>query len=98
MFLNLAQFKDGEVTHKFQGKSYTFHFKYRDPWEWVVDVVTDPTLSDSIMWYPVQKYLYNGTKITRIFDEVNTGERWWEIQVSETTKLFSIIFLCTVHV
>ncbi|KIJ30675.1 hypothetical protein M422DRAFT_267721 [Sphaerobolus stellatus SS14] len=84
----VTQFKDGEVTHKFQGKSYTFHFKYRDPWEWLVDLVTDPTLSNSIMWYPVEKYLHNGSKITRIYDEVNTGKRWWEIQV--TVSLMNI--------
>ncbi|KIJ28994.1 hypothetical protein M422DRAFT_136764, partial [Sphaerobolus stellatus SS14] len=61
-------------------KSYTFQFRYRDPWEWLVHLVTDLTLSTSIMWYPVEKYLHDGGTITRIYDEVNTGRRWWEIQ------------------
>ncbi|KIJ46707.1 hypothetical protein M422DRAFT_249872 [Sphaerobolus stellatus SS14] len=51
-----------------------------DLWEWLVDLVTDPTLADSIMWYPIEKYLHHGSKITRIYDEVNTGKQWWEIQ------------------
>ncbi|KIJ48975.1 hypothetical protein M422DRAFT_161935, partial [Sphaerobolus stellatus SS14] len=56
----VTQFKDGEVTHEFRGKSYTFQFRYRDPWEWLVHLVTDPTLSTSIMWYPVEKCLHDG--------------------------------------
>ncbi|KIJ45397.1 hypothetical protein M422DRAFT_251171 [Sphaerobolus stellatus SS14] len=76
----VTQFKDGEVTHEFRGKSYTFQLRYRDPWEWLVHLVIDPTLSTSIMWYPVEKYLHDGSTITRIYDEVNTGRRWWEIQ------------------
>ncbi|KIJ36129.1 hypothetical protein M422DRAFT_261454 [Sphaerobolus stellatus SS14] len=87
----VTQFKDGEVTHEFQGKSYTFHFKYRDPWEWLVDLVTDPTLSNSIMWYPVEKFLHNGSKITRIYDEntiINLEDKG---KVSSTTKMHPIV-------
>ncbi|KIJ38584.1 hypothetical protein M422DRAFT_176350 [Sphaerobolus stellatus SS14] len=74
------QFREGEITHEFQGQPHTFKFKYRDPWEWLVDIVTDPTLASSIIWYPVEKYLHHGNMIIRIYDEVNTGKRWWEIQ------------------
>jgi len=42
----------------------------------------DPTLSESIIWYPVEKYLHQGGRITRIYDELNSGTRWWQIQVS----------------
>ncbi|KAF8582420.1 hypothetical protein K439DRAFT_1351404 [Ramaria rubella] len=77
----VVQFQDGEVTHEYQGKEHTFRFKFRDPWEWLHDILTDSTLSESIMWYPVEKYLHNGPKITRIFDELNSGTEWWDIQV-----------------
>jgi len=33
------------------------------------------------MWYPVEKYLHEGAKIIGLYDETNTGQRWWEIQV-----------------
>ncbi|KIJ25403.1 hypothetical protein M422DRAFT_273649 [Sphaerobolus stellatus SS14] len=75
-------FQDGEVTHVFQSRTYTFKFKFRDTWEWILDLVGDATLSEQIMWYPVQKYLHNGFQIIRIYDELNSGEAWWEIQSS----------------
>ncbi|KIJ28337.1 hypothetical protein M422DRAFT_270406 [Sphaerobolus stellatus SS14] len=77
-----VQFEIGEVSHIFRGKTYTFKFQYRDPWKWLLDIVTDPTLADSILWYPVEKYLHQNGRITRIYDELNTGTRWWEIQDS----------------
>jgi len=33
------------------------------------------------MWFPVQKFLRDGNRITRIYDELNTGDTWWTIQV-----------------
>ncbi|KIJ57372.1 hypothetical protein M422DRAFT_148910 [Sphaerobolus stellatus SS14] len=77
-----VKFESGEVSHTFKGRTHTFKFQYRDPWKWLLDIVTDPTLSDSILWYPVEKYLNQNRRITRIYDELNTGTRWWEIQDS----------------
>ncbi|KIJ43728.1 hypothetical protein M422DRAFT_169582, partial [Sphaerobolus stellatus SS14] len=77
-----VQFEIGEVSHIFRGKTHTFKFQYRDPWKWLLDIVTDPTLADSILWYPVEKYLHQNGRITRIYDELNTGTQWWEIQDS----------------
>ncbi|KAF8581526.1 hypothetical protein K439DRAFT_1618966 [Ramaria rubella] len=37
-------------------------------------------LCELIMWYPVEKYLHDGLRITRLFDELNTGSEWWEVQ------------------
>jgi len=79
--LTSHQFKDGEVRHEFHGVSYTYVFKYQDPWEWLLDIVSDSTLCNSIFWYPVEKYLHQGVNMTRIYDETNTGKCWWEIQV-----------------
>jgi len=64
------QFKAGKVTHDFHGVSYTYEFKYRDPWEWLLDILCDPTFCHSIMWYPVE---HQGANITCIYDETNTG-------------------------
>jgi hypothetical protein len=78
----LLKFTDGDVNHVFRGQTFTFKFKYRNPWLWLLDLLCDPTLCDKIMWFPVQKILNNGYKTTRIFDDLNTGDAWWEIQVS----------------
>ncbi|KIJ46695.1 hypothetical protein M422DRAFT_249859 [Sphaerobolus stellatus SS14] len=75
-------FQDGVVEHTFRSHTYTFKFKFRDTWEWILDLVSDVTLSEQIMWYPVQKFLNNGFRIIRIYDELNSGEAWWEIQSS----------------
>jgi hypothetical protein len=69
------------VEHTFQNYQHVFQFKFRDSWSWIVDLLTDATLSAKIMWYPVQKYLHDGFKIVRLYDELNSGDLWWEIQV-----------------
>jgi hypothetical protein len=78
---NLVKFQYGEVTHEFQGREYTFEFRFRDPWEWILDLVTDSTLVEQIMWYPVRKYLHDGHRISRVYDELNSGDTWWKVQV-----------------
>ncbi|KIJ30554.1 hypothetical protein M422DRAFT_267894 [Sphaerobolus stellatus SS14] len=75
-------FWDGNVEHTFQSHTYTFEFKFRDTWEWILELVCDPTLSEQIMWYPVQRSFNNCFRIVRLYDELNSGEAWWEIQSS----------------
>ncbi|KIJ42288.1 hypothetical protein M422DRAFT_254693 [Sphaerobolus stellatus SS14] len=57
--------REGQVSHTFRGKEYVFKFQYRDPWKWILDIVTDPTLAESIIWYPVEKLLHHNGRITR---------------------------------
>ncbi|KAF8527226.1 hypothetical protein JB92DRAFT_3081531 [Gautieria morchelliformis] len=47
---------------------------------WIRDLVTDPSLSSSLILYPVKKFLHANGGITQIFDEINTGQTWWDIQ------------------
>ncbi|THU84437.1 hypothetical protein K435DRAFT_870260 [Dendrothele bispora CBS 962.96] len=75
-----VRFQNGSLIRTYRGKSYTFEFCFRDPWEWVVSLVTYPTLAGSICWYPVCKYLHSGTHVQRLFDEPQTAEMWWNIQ------------------
>ncbi|THU83784.1 hypothetical protein K435DRAFT_807241 [Dendrothele bispora CBS 962.96] len=75
-----VKFRTGSVTRTYRGKPYTFEFSFRDPWEWIVSLVTDPTLADSICWYPVRKYLHNGAHVQRLFDEPQTADLWWNAQ------------------
>ncbi|KIJ49009.1 hypothetical protein M422DRAFT_246785 [Sphaerobolus stellatus SS14] len=78
-----VQFEEEEIMHTFRGREYRFKFRYRDPWKWILDILTNPMLSELIMWYPVEKYLHQGSRITRLYDELNSGTCWWEIQVGD---------------
>ncbi|KAF8521623.1 hypothetical protein BU17DRAFT_16545, partial [Hysterangium stoloniferum] len=80
--LMIFQFCNGEVNHTIYGQPYCFKFKYHDPWQCILDIITDHTPSKNIIWFPVQKYLYEGLRITCIYDELNTGNAWWTIQGS----------------
>ncbi|KAF8582961.1 hypothetical protein K439DRAFT_1617875 [Ramaria rubella] len=75
-----VQFQSGTVMATFNGEEHTFEFQFRDPWKWILNLTTDPSLASSILWYPVEKTLHeNGTQ-TRLYDEINSGNTWWEIQ------------------
>ncbi|KII90328.1 hypothetical protein PLICRDRAFT_107314, partial [Plicaturopsis crispa FD-325 SS-3] len=53
-----------------------FDFEYRDPWDWILSIVTDETLATDSMWYSVRKYYCEGGVEDELFDEPNTGEAW----------------------
>ncbi|GJE89869.1 hypothetical protein PsYK624_059800 [Phanerochaete sordida] len=75
-----VKFQTGSVSAVHDGTEYTFKFPYRDPWAWILELVTDKSLLDSIMWWPVKKYLVTGWKETRLYDETNTGDAWYNAQ------------------
>jgi hypothetical protein len=77
----VLQFKIGHVSEEFEGRTYHFEFPYRSPCDWLISVVTDPTLTHSILWYPVQKVFCRGSHEMQIFDQPNTAKKWWDIQV-----------------
>ncbi|KAJ7680005.1 hypothetical protein B0H17DRAFT_1206155 [Mycena rosella] len=76
----VVQFQEGEVERKFQGTTYKFQFQYRDPWKWIVDLLSDPSLSSDIHWYPAQKFLCEDGVTTQLFDEPYTSGKWYKIQ------------------
>ncbi|KAJ7253263.1 hypothetical protein C8J57DRAFT_1660481 [Mycena rebaudengoi] len=83
---DMNQFKRGTVSETFEGQTYSFEFSYRDPWEWILDIVTDPTLADALLWYPVEKYVRGQDgRFVRLYDDLNTGREWWDIQNSLPT-------------
>ncbi|KAJ7938574.1 hypothetical protein B0H13DRAFT_1851525 [Mycena leptocephala] len=54
---------------------------YRDLWEWILDIVSDPTLADLLLRYPVEKYVREEEGlIVRLYDDLNTGKQWWDVQ------------------
>ncbi|KAG2148877.1 hypothetical protein DEU56DRAFT_729847 [Suillus clintonianus] len=76
----VVQFQEGTVSAEYDEQTFTFKFPYRDPWEVYQSWITDPTLSQEINWYPVRKYLCEEGKDVAIYDDINTGTLWWEIQ------------------
>lgn len=74
------QFQTGEVDAIYEGETFVFKFPYRDPVKWFSDIVTDQSLAPHSNWYPVQKYLHQNRKLTRLIDEPNTADKWWKNQ------------------
>jgi hypothetical protein len=50
---------------------------------WLRTLVSDPTLSEFITWYPVKKYLVERGHVTQLTDEPCTAKEWWRIQVKQ---------------
>ncbi|KZT42297.1 hypothetical protein SISSUDRAFT_1016075 [Sistotremastrum suecicum HHB10207 ss-3] len=84
------QFRHEIVKYDFEGKQYSFTLTFRDPWEWIESIVCDPTLAHEIQWYPYQKFYHEHGKITRVYDELMSGDACWAAQDSISTVKTSI--------
>ncbi len=80
--IRCSQFKSDVVTANFQGKAYKFPFEYRDPWQWTLSIIQDESLAPIAMWNAVQKYHCSGDFEERIYNEPNTADTWWHVDVS----------------
>ena len=67
---------------EFEGKVHEFDFEYRDPWEWILALIHDESLAPLCMWNSIKKFHCTTTKEERVIDEPNTGDAWWNIDVS----------------
>jgi hypothetical protein len=71
----------------YHGEHLEFEFEYRDPWEYILNLIHDLSLAPVSSWNSIQKfYCYrvdSGEHVEeRIIDEPNTADTWWEIDVS----------------
>jgi hypothetical protein len=39
-------------------------------------------LARHLIWYPVKKYLHDNDTVTQLYDDIDSGKSWWDIQVS----------------
>ncbi|KAJ6451401.1 hypothetical protein C8R45DRAFT_1124863 [Mycena sanguinolenta] len=73
-------FKPASVFATYKNKKYEFKFEYRDPWEWIINLLNDGTLADTAMYNSVRKYYCEGgrtvTHEERVIDEPNTADTW----------------------
>lgn len=76
------QFKSDVVMASYMGTAYSFIFEYRDPWEWILSVIQEESLAPMAMWNAVRKYYCSGDFEERIYDEPNTADTWWNVDVS----------------
>jgi hypothetical protein len=73
---------------------------WRDPLETVAYLLSNPRLADGAAFAPCKRYS-DDKKTTRIYNEMNTGDWWWRMQVRRVcihiyvanVKLFSPNFL-----
>ncbi|KAF8512016.1 hypothetical protein BU17DRAFT_96665 [Hysterangium stoloniferum] len=76
----VPEFKKSSVSEVYDGKEYTFDFYYCAPWQWILSLVTDATFTKHLIWYPVKKYLHDDNIVTQLYDDIDSGESWWNIQ------------------
>ncbi|KAJ7114378.1 hypothetical protein C8R44DRAFT_630272 [Mycena epipterygia] len=79
-FRKIFQFKPASIFATYKNKEYEFKFEYRDPWEWIVDLLNDTTLAETSIYNSVQKYYCEGSRTVkheeRVIDEPNTADTW----------------------
>jgi hypothetical protein len=81
------------ATYEDQPRQITF--EYRDPWKWILALIQDESLAPWNMWNAVKKFYCHGDNEERIYDEPNTADVWWEVDVSFSH--FSAHFFVILH-
>ncbi|KAJ7777586.1 hypothetical protein DFH07DRAFT_797326 [Mycena maculata] len=76
----VVEFCEHEFEEVFDNEIYHFRFFYRNPWDWLLDLVSDPTLADDMVWYPSRKYLVVDRNRQRLRDEFCNSDKWWNMQ------------------
>jgi hypothetical protein len=63
---------------------FSFPFKFRDPWEWILEIVKDPHIVPNIAWEAQHVFRWDHVleKFERFVDEPWTAEAFWKAQVS----------------
>lgn len=82
LFMNVQfQFRTEKISVKSGEYSFKFTLVLRNAWHWLESLVTDPIFASKINWYPCRKYLHEGDSCTRLYDDLETGDNWWDYQV-----------------
>ncbi|KAF7317548.1 hypothetical protein MKEN_00841700 [Mycena kentingensis (nom. inval.)] len=77
----IVEFQSRDLDEEFDGELRTFTMWFRSVWEWIIELVTDPSLAEHIVWYPQRKYLVvDGVRDRLREDEFYSADLWWEMQ------------------
>ncbi|KAJ7060849.1 hypothetical protein C8F01DRAFT_1369721 [Mycena amicta] len=76
----VVKFESEDFTEEIDGEERTFTAYFRDPWKFILELVTDPSLANDIVWYPYRKYLVIDGAHQRLRDEAYSADLWWDMQ------------------
>jgi len=80
-----AAWKSWQLWHKSDPQDkHTIH--YRNPCEVISSLLGDPSFAKNIVYRP-KKIFTNGSKMSRIYTEMWTGDWWHNVQVSDSIYL-----------
>lgn len=74
----VVPFRTGTVAAEYKGQMREFTFPYRDPWEWIVMLLQDPTLALELHLFSCRKYFCDTENDIeeRLIDEPWTADAW----------------------
>ncbi|KAJ7191815.1 hypothetical protein GGX14DRAFT_380770 [Mycena pura] len=76
----VLQFESERFTETIDGEERQFTAYFRDPWQFILELVTDPSLANDIVWYPYRKFLVIDGSRQRLRDEAYSADLWWDMQ------------------
>ncbi len=65
-------------------KTLEFDMHCRSLWQWALALIRDPTLAQHIVWHAVKQFKMTDGTWLRFWDEPNTANYWWEVEVCIT--------------
>ncbi|KAK7026915.1 hypothetical protein R3P38DRAFT_2623823 [Favolaschia claudopus] len=74
-----VKFLNATVEADLWGESKKYTFYYRDPWEWILSLVTDPGLARVSQWQSRRLYYCENGQMERYVHEPFTADRWHEV-------------------
>jgi hypothetical protein len=79
--LILFQFEKKQFTVPYKHVDQTFEIQMCNPWDWAIDIVTDPMIAPRIIWDAQIQSSWNGEEWEHFFTEPWTAKLFWEAQV-----------------
>ncbi|KAJ7152307.1 hypothetical protein C8R43DRAFT_886375 [Mycena crocata] len=73
-------FQPSEVLVPYKRINQAFEMHARPLWDWTLDLLQDPHLTDFFVWDAEQDFRFNGQKWIRFFTEPWTAKAFWDIQ------------------
>ena len=70
----------------YHGQLLEFEFQYRDPWEYILNLIHDTSLASVSCWNSIHKIYccVQEDLEERIINEPNMADTWWEVDVSHS--------------
>ncbi|KAG0708024.1 hypothetical protein DFH29DRAFT_979603 [Suillus ampliporus] len=78
----LTPFSKHEVPVTYKRNEQVYEVHAQPILEWALDLLDNPLLAPHFVWDACRVYKHTGTEFECFFDELWTGDRWWDIQSS----------------